>query len=34
LVHERTHPSHGIEKHYDVVLHKSFDSSDIDRCLQ
>ena len=34
LVHERTHPSHGVEKHYDVVLHKPFDTSDIDRCLQ
>ncbi len=34
LVHERTHPSHGVEKHYDVVLHKPFDPSDVDRCLE
>ena len=34
LVHERTHPSHGIEKHYDVVLHTPFVPSDADLCLQ
>jgi 23S rRNA pseudouridine2605 synthase len=34
LVHTWTHPSHGIEKHYDVVLHKSFALSDVDRCLE
>ena len=34
LVHERSHPSHEIEKHYDVVLHKPFDPRDEDHCLQ
>lgn len=34
LVHERSHPSHNIEKHYDVVLNKAFDPYDIDVCLQ
>lgn len=34
LVHKWTHPSHEVEKHYDVVLHKSFALSDVDHCLQ
>lgn len=34
LVHERTHPSHEVEKHYDVILHKPFLSSDVAICLE